>query len=327
MRILGYIHTFNDEEVIEQSLQALRDQTYLLNEILLVDNGSTDGTLQRSFPKQVTIVRHPENRGTSGAVVTGFRYAVEKHYDWIWVLDADSKPCADALQKLVDLYLGLPPILQEQVWLLSSLPMEYPKWALTSSASVRWAFFSGNEGPQPRHGVIFTRHGYERVQPNPNQTAYEFHGSIWCGCLFKLKAIQKVGFPEEDYFLDFGEYAYCYRGMRSGYKAFMHQSSLIHHNVTGLASLSFTPYRLGPISFKMIELAPVRCYYVVRNTLYFWLHEYHVRNFHTLIPRFFKIGMLTLNFLLRPLSHWSELSACLRGAWDGLLKNMHKRYS
>lgn len=326
MRILGYIHTFNDAEVIDRSLQALLDQTCPVEEIVLVDNASTDGTLTRSFPKQVAVIRNPENRGTSGAIIRGMQYALAKQYDWIWVLDADSTPCKDALEKLVELYQSFPPNLQEHVWRLSSLLIEFPKFAITTPFSLRLAKFGGSQGPQPRHGTIFTPRGYIRVKPIPNEDVYEFNGSIWSGSLFKLEAVAKIGFPSADYFLDFDEYAYGYRAMRHGYRAFMHQGSIVNQNVTGEASLELRTYQIGPLSFKMIELPPIRCYYVIRNTLYFWLYEYHIHNMYTLLPRFYKITMLTLNFLLRPFSHRSHLKACLRGIWDGLLKNMHHRY-
>ena len=67
MRILAQIVTLNDERAIEQSLQAVLDQVHPVDEVLIVDNGSTDGTLDRDFPKQVTIIRHGSNLGTSGA--------------------------------------------------------------------------------------------------------------------------------------------------------------------------------------------------------------------------------------------------------------------
>ena len=108
MRILGHIHTFNDEEIIDRTVQALLDQTYPVDEIVLVDNASQDRTLARSFPKQVIIIRHSENQGTSGAVATGMEYALGKQYDWIYLLDADSLPRKDALQRLIEFYEGLP---------------------------------------------------------------------------------------------------------------------------------------------------------------------------------------------------------------------------
>lgn len=326
MKVLGHIHCFNDEEVIDRSLQALLNQTYPLEEIVLVDNWSTDGTLTRTFPQRVRVIRHPENRGTSGSVATGFGYALAKGYDWIWLLEADSAPRKDALEKLVQLFQSLPEETQKQVWLLASLPMERPLWSVTSPFSLRLATFNGDPAPKPRHGITFTRKGSARVQPGPGQWFYECDATIWSGSLYKLAAVLQVGLPPANYVLDWGEYEYGYRGKRYGFRAFMHVGSIVDHNFTGQASLHFTTYRLGPLTFKMIELPPIRCYYVVRNTLYFWLYEYHVRNLSTLFPRLFKVCVLTFNFLVRPASRRRELLACLRGIRDGLLKKMHHRY-
>ena len=293
MKILGHIHTFNDEEVIDLSLQALLDQTYPLDEIVLVDNASTDRTLQRSFPEKVTVIRHTENLGTSGAVATGLRYGIAHQYDFVWILDADCVAEKDALEKLVALYESFPIELKAQVWRLSSLPMERPKWAVLEG-SVRLARFAGNTTPQPRHGIVFTSRGYTRVAPIAGQAVYECDGTIWSGNLFKLSAVKKIGLPNPDYVLDWGEYEYGYVGKSHGYRAFMHQSSLLKHNITGISTASFTTYRMGRVAFNMIEMPPIRCYYLVRNVLYFWLYEYGDRNIQTIIQKVYKVLMLTL---------------------------------
>lgn len=307
MRILGHIHTFNDEDVIDRSLRALLDQTYPLQEIVLVDNASTDGTLNRSFPAHVKIIRHQENLGTSGTVIAGMQYAMENQYDWIWLFDADSAPRRDALEKLVDLYEKFPAGLQEQVWLLSCQQVD-------SLAELS------------HYAVTFTAKGCSQIAPRPEQVVYEFDATIWSGSLYKLAAVQKIGLPEINYVLDWAEYEYGYRGQRCGYRAFLHQGSIIEHNIGGGPALHFTSYRVGPIAFRMRELPPIRCYYLVRNLLYFWFYEYHVQNVHTLSIHCFKVVKITFNFLMRAGTHWPELSACLRGIWDGLCKNMHKRY-
>src|SRR4051812_34400190 len=95
MRILVHIHTFNDADVINATIAALQKQTRSPDEILVVDNASSDDTLQQPSLKDVTVIRHPENRGTSGAVHTGIGYALERGYDWIWIFDADSRPEPD----------------------------------------------------------------------------------------------------------------------------------------------------------------------------------------------------------------------------------------
>ena len=304
MRILGHIHTFNDEAVIDRSLNALLDQTYPLDEVIIIDNGSTDNTLNRPFPEQVKVIRHSEQRGTSGAVITGMQYALEKGYDWIWVIDADSAPRRDALQKLLELYQSFSADLQAKTWLLASLPIE-------------------NTNQKVCHGVIFTPRGCRQVRPDPNKLFYECDFTIWSGSLFKLEAVKKVGLPEADYVVDWGEFIYGYLGKQAGYRAFTHQQSILDHN---MEVLHLTSYRFGPFSFGMRELAPFRCYYIVRNYLYFWLYGYEVRNFYTLSFCLLRIIKFIGCFLLRPSTHLPQLSACLRGVWDGVCKNMRHRY-
>src|SRR5689334_16024012 len=108
MRILGHIHTFNDAEVIEQTVASLQRQTVPLAAILVVDNASTDDTLDRIASAPVTIIRNSKNLGTSGAVVVGFEYALAKGFDWVWLFDADSVPQPDALENLLKTFYALP---------------------------------------------------------------------------------------------------------------------------------------------------------------------------------------------------------------------------
>src|SRR4051794_27424981 len=104
MRVLAHIHTFNDADIIDRALDAVQNQTRPVDAVLLVDNASTDGTLDRVFPECVTVIHNPDNFGTSGAVRIGLSYALEHGFDWMWILDADSIPEPDALEKMLELY-------------------------------------------------------------------------------------------------------------------------------------------------------------------------------------------------------------------------------
>ena len=325
MKILGHIHTFNDEDVIDRSLGAMLSQTRPLDEILVVDNASTDGTLERTFPPAVKVIKNSINLGTSGAVAIGLRYAMESGFDWAWIMDGDSAPYPDALERLVELWQTLPEEVRERTWRLSSLPLELPYQAVTTF-SLSLAFHEGSDEPKPYYGHVFTDKGYHQVRPEEDQEYYECDATIWAGCLYRLEAVRAIGLPSLDYVLDCGEYEYGYRGKCAGYHGFMHQRSLVLQNIRGNASFQFSSYRIGLLRFSFIEMRPIRCYNTIRNMLYFWLYEFQPRNFHSILLHLWKIFALTMNFTLRPFTRSEQLLACLRGFWHGLRKNMTHRY-
>ncbi|WP_447980714.1 glycosyltransferase [Candidatus Nitrospira bockiana] len=307
MRILGHIHTLNDEEIIDVSIDALLRQTHPLAEILVVDNHSTDRTLDRVSARPVTLIRHQDNVGTSGAVVTGMEYAIARQYDWIWIFDADSAPRPDALHTLLSFYASLPEALKRQVWLLSPLHLE-----------------AGRKIPP--YQMMFTKKGIEPVQGDPQSPCWEFDSTIWSGALYRLDVVQKIGLPSVDYVLDVGEHEYGYRGRRAGYRAFLHRDSILEHNIGNPSGLQFTEYRMGLLRVRMRELPPIRCYYLVRNMLYFWLYAYRPWSLLPLVVTAARVMKLMVNFGVRLAVRRREFEACLRGVRDGLLGRMAQRF-
>ena len=88
------IPTYNEKENIEKMIRALRalDGDY---HILIIDDGSPDGTagivktLQAEFPAQLHLIERAGKQGLGTAYLTGFRWALERGYDYIFEMDAD----------------------------------------------------------------------------------------------------------------------------------------------------------------------------------------------------------------------------------------------
>jgi rhamnosyltransferase len=307
MRVLAHIHTFNDADIIKQTIEAVRRQTRPVAGILIVDNASSDDTLEQPCVNGATILRHAENQGTSGAVYSGFRFALEHDYDWIWVFDADSTPQPDALEKLLDLYAGMALSLQDETAFLACLPRN-------------------RRGNEPHHGAVFTRHGLAVVRPRPEQRDYTCHISIWSGCLYRTAAVRQVGLPDLNYVLDWGEFEYGNRLMRAGYKGFIRQDAILQHNIRGAPSLNPIDLKIGFATARVYEFPPIRCYYMCRNMLYFVIYDL-AQNRAGLIRRVvWTVFKLTMNFLVRPQHHGRQIAACFRGIWHGLTGNVAARY-
>ncbi len=93
-RKLVIIPTYNEIENISKITEAVLsiEGQY---DILVIDDGSPDGTgaevkkLQTLYPQRLHLIERSGKLGLGTAYVTGFKWALEKGYDYIFEMDAD----------------------------------------------------------------------------------------------------------------------------------------------------------------------------------------------------------------------------------------------
>lgn len=105
-RLLVIIPTYNEIENIESILQTIM-QLEIPVEVLVVDDGSPDGTaaavikFQNQFPNRIHILERTTKSGLGRAYIAGFKWALERDYEFIAEMDADFSHPPD---KLIELY-------------------------------------------------------------------------------------------------------------------------------------------------------------------------------------------------------------------------------
>jgi GT2 family glycosyltransferase len=307
LKVLAHIHTFNDADIIDRAIGAILRQTRPVDGIVVVDNASADQTLERPSLKHANVLRHAENLGTSGAVATGLSFGLEHDYDWVWLFDADSNPEPDALEKLLSVYNGWPEALQHEVGFLSCLPRNVADGMML-------------------YGGTFTTRGLGESVPAPGEHYYRCDFTIWSGCLYRTAVVRQIGFPNPDYVLDWGEHEYAYRVMKAGFKAFIVQDAILHHNIRGDMGVTPVQVRLGPLSIRYLILPPIRCYYLARNCFYFGLYVFKEGGYHLLLSDGKEMIKVTFKYLLHPRRHKQLIFACARGIWHGITGNITARY-
>ena len=100
-RVLVIVPAHNEEASLPGTLAEVRAKAPGMD-VLVVDDGSRDGTSKAARAHDVPVVRHAVNLGVGGALQTGFRWAVERGYDVGVQLDADGQHDPGDLEALTE---------------------------------------------------------------------------------------------------------------------------------------------------------------------------------------------------------------------------------
>jgi len=99
-RVLVIVPALDEEESLPVTLAELRERAPQAD-VLVVDDGSRDGTSRVARECGVAVLRHAINLGVGAALQTGFRWAVRRGYDVGVQLDADGQHDPASLERLL----------------------------------------------------------------------------------------------------------------------------------------------------------------------------------------------------------------------------------
>ena len=101
------IPTYKERENIENIIRAVFELEKIFN-ILIIEDGSPDGTativktLQQEFPDRLFMIERKGKLGLGTAYITGFKWALEHSYEYIFEMDADFSHNPNDLPRLYD---------------------------------------------------------------------------------------------------------------------------------------------------------------------------------------------------------------------------------
>lgn len=99
-RVVAVVPAFNEEAAIGRVIDEIRAFDPAMD-VVVIDDGSLDGTAAAAAARGAAVVRLPYNLGIGGAVQTGFKYALEHGYERAVRLDGDGQHEAAELAKLL----------------------------------------------------------------------------------------------------------------------------------------------------------------------------------------------------------------------------------
>jgi len=105
-KVVAVVVTYNRRGKLARCIGSIREQSRPADQILVVDNASTDGTaevlaeLAQQEPK-LTVIQMSTNTGGAGGFHKGIREGVLAGADFLWVMDDDCYPREKALERLL----------------------------------------------------------------------------------------------------------------------------------------------------------------------------------------------------------------------------------
>jgi GT2 family glycosyltransferase len=285
---------WNGYDVTRECLASLSKIDYPNYGIVLVDNGSTDGSPEKlgaEFPV-ITVIRNKENMGFTGGNNVGIRRALEQGADYILLLNNDTVVATNFLSELIragesDGRIGLlnPKILyfepSDRIWY----------------AGGSFNIWKG----------IASHRGNREVDRGLYDLPEEVTFITGCAFLIKTEVIRKIGMLDDYLFYACEDTDWTIRSLKAGYKALYVPSSVIWHKES--------------MDVKRNAGKAFRDFYNVRNSLL--LARRHSKAYHW--PSFlFYLALMVSNrtagYLIR--GEFDRVRALYRGLREGFFVHL-----
>jgi GT2 family glycosyltransferase len=210
------IVNWNGLHFLEDCLTSAEQQTYESYEIILVDNGSADGSIEyvkRHFPK-VKILELERNVGFAKANNIAIGKALHQKINYIALLNNDTKADRRWLEKLIeasqtDVRVG---ICASKILLLSDP---------TIIDSTGHIFQSGKIGDR----------GYGEIDSGQYDDQLDVIGACAGACLYKREMLEDIGLFDESFITYYEDADLSWRSHNKGWKAkYVPESVVLHHH-------------------------------------------------------------------------------------------------
>jgi rhamnopyranosyl-N-acetylglucosaminyl-diphospho-decaprenol beta-1,3/1,4-galactofuranosyltransferase len=297
-KIAVVVVTYNRLELLRNCLSAISVQSLVPDRLIVIDNGSSDGTVDE-LPSllEATALSHEvvfssENLGGAGGFRLGLELATKAGFDRVWMMDDDAVPDESALEKLViqaidpmTLYGSVAYCGDKTSWLTGVYEGDSIK-LVSELAKIK-----------PRQEVDFIP---------------------FLGIFVSAEIVSRIGLPESSFFIAADDVEYSMRAKSMGVKVVMCGESLISHPRNQVYKVSLVVKDVW-----CPRLVPWKRYYDTRNRLVIAKKYYGARVYWQTIPASF---LRLFAALVNEPDKTRQLRAFFAGLFDGLTGRMGARH-
>jgi GT2 family glycosyltransferase len=224
------IPNWNGRHLLERCLDALHAQTLQDIQIVVVDNGSTDGSVDwlAHHAPDVHVIANPTNRGFAAAINQGIRAT---NSPFVATLNNDTQPYPDWLATLLDTVQPHPRTgMGASKMLFAHAPHLINSTGIAlDRAGIAWDRRSGEPD------------AHQDPRPTP------VFGPCAGAALYRRTMLDQIGLFDEDFFAYLEDVDLAWRAQQAGWRCLYAPTATVlhHHSATGIEGSPFKSFHLG----------------------------------------------------------------------------------
>lgn len=288
------ILNWNGKEDTIECLESLKYLTYSNYEIVLVDNGSTDGSVEcfkKRYP-EIEIIENGENLGFAEGNNVGIWRAIDKGADYILPLNNDTVVDSHFLEELIEVAKS-----DSRIGIIGPKIYYYDSQKINSAGGImNWSTGLGKNI------------GIGDIDNGQFDDCVDVECLIGAAILIKTELIREIGGFNKEFFLLLEDTELCIRAKNAGYRNMFCPKSKVYHK-EGISG----------------ERGPTALYYMYRNRILLVKKHFPYGSIKLDIVLIY-ISIRTLIGIILYLKQrkFTSSQAILKGHVDGLLGNTGK---
>jgi len=256
------ILNWNGKEDTIKCLESMHAVTYANYDIMIVDNGSTDGSvvcLRERYP-EIDIIENTENLGFAGGNNVGITKAMDRSADYVLLLNNDVVVDLEFLQELVDVAES-----DQEVGFVG--PKIYYESYKGKRDVIEFAGARLNIRRGDSHHI-----GQNEADVGQHDKIREVDYITGACLLVKKEVIRKIGLIDPVYFMYWEDADWQIRGKKMGYKSVYVPASKVWHKISAASGGETKAYFLTRNRFLFMKKNFSRSAYLSFLIYFFMLH-------------------------------------------------------
>lgn len=294
-RTLAITLNWRQPQVTLECVQALRAMQNPELDILVIDNGSGDDSVEilKQYEPPLELLELPQNVGFAAGNNQGLQLAIDRGYDFALLINNDAFAGPELLERLL-------------VQTGSDIGLLSPKIFYESDPERIW--FAGGHRDPLTLDLLDTGRG--KLDDPQSMASRDVDYLLGACLLVNLGAARVVGLLDERYFFYFEDLDWSVRFMEAGYRLRLVADAHVSHRVA--------------VSTGGEEDSAQRRYYLAFGSVLFWRQYAHLGN-TAVIVAFRLISAVKMVSRLMLTGRWRVAAAYLRGLRDGWLAGKRSR--